>query len=181
VPSDRPPPALPRAFPGGILRRLALADLAAFQAYRGDPELARYQGWSAMTDDEAAAFLCEMAAMPLLRAGEWLQLGIAEPDGGRLVGDIGLCLASDDSHAEIGFTLAAHAQGRGVAAAAVRAAIAWLFEGTGVRQVRGITDARNLASIRLMERVGMRRVAVRDGLFRGERCVEHIHAVDRTA
>jgi aminoglycoside 6'-N-acetyltransferase len=170
---------LPRAFEGGMLRRLGLADLSAFQAYRRDPELGRYQGWSAMTDDEAAAFLREMAAMPLLAPGEWLQLGIADTEGVRIVGDIGLCLAADASDVEIGFTLAADAQGRGIATAAVREAIAWIFEGTAATQVRGITDARNLPSIRLMERLGMRRVASREAIFRGEPCVEHIHALER--
>ena len=170
---------LPRAFAGGMLRRLALADLSAFQAYRRDPELARYQGWSAMSDDEALAFLREMSAMPRPAPGEWLQLGIADADGVRIVGDIGLCLAADAGHAEIGFTLAADAQGRGIATAAVREAIAWLFEVTTATQVRGITDARNLPSIRLMERVGMRRVASREAIFRGEPCVEHVHALER--
>ena len=170
---------LPRAFAGGMLRRLALADLSAFQAYRRDPELARYQGWSAMSDDEALAFLCEMSAMPRPAPGEWLQLGIADADGVRIVGDIGLCLAADVAHAEIGFTLAADAQGRGIATAAVREAIAWLFEVTTATQERGITDARNLPSIRLMERVGMRRVASREAIFRGEPCVEHVHALER--
>ena len=132
-----------------------------------------------MTDDEAAAFLREMSAMPLFAPGEWLQLGIADTEGVRIVGDIGLCLAADASHAEIGFALAADAQGRGVATAAVREAIAWLFEGTEVTQVRGITDARNLPSIRLMERLGMRRVASREAIFRGEPCIEHIHALER--
>ena len=33
---------LPRRFRGGLLRRLRPDDLAAFQAYRSDPELGRY-------------------------------------------------------------------------------------------------------------------------------------------
>jgi hypothetical protein len=44
---------------GFVLRRLATADLAAFQAYRTDAALGRYQGWSPMTDAEARAFLEE--------------------------------------------------------------------------------------------------------------------------
>ena len=52
---------LPRAFSGGLLRRLRPSDLAAFQAYRSIPELGRFQGWSPMSEAEAAAFLAETA------------------------------------------------------------------------------------------------------------------------
>ena len=43
-----------------MLRRLGVGDLAAFQAYRLDPELGRYQGWSPMSPAEATDFLSAM-------------------------------------------------------------------------------------------------------------------------
>jgi Acetyltransferase (GNAT) domain len=98
-----------------VLRRLSVTDLVAFQAYRSDAELSRYQGWSAMPDPEARAFLDEMNAAPLFRPGEWAQIGIAEPQTLALLCDIGLHLAEDSRQAEIGFTLARHAQRRGLA------------------------------------------------------------------
>ena len=172
-------PALPLRRRNALLRRLAPADLAAFQAVRGDAELARYQGWSAQTDAEARAFLAEMATLPLLPRGDWLQLAIADPDGGALLGGVGLFVAADGGEAEIGFTLARAAQGRGVATAAVEAALALLWAHAPVRRVCGITDARNAASIRLLERVGMRHVATREADFKGERCTERVYAIGR--
>ena len=169
---------LPRAFGAGILRRLATTDLPAFQAYRCDAELGRFQGWSPMPDDEAAAFLAEMSEAPLFRPGEWIQLGIADAEG-RLLGDLGLLLDADGHEAEIGFTLARSAHGRGIATAAAREAIALTFASTAVEQVRGITDARNTASVRVMERLGMRRVQTRETVFRGEACTEAVHALAR--
>jgi len=162
------------------LRRLSGADLAAFQAYRTDAELARYQGWSAMPDSQARAFLDEMNKAPLFRPGEWAQIAIAEPHALALVGDIGLCLAEDSRHAEIGFTLARHAQRRGLATAAVREAIHLIFASTAVERIVGITDARNHASIALLERVGMRKVEEQTAEFRGEQCVEHVYALPRS-
>ncbi|MFT3957078.1 MAG: GNAT family N-acetyltransferase [Piscinibacter sp.] len=162
-----------------MLRRLAVADLAAFQAYRSDAELGRYQGWSAMPDSEARAFLDEMNQAPLFRPGEWAQIAIAEPRTLALVGDIGLHLADDSGHAEIGFTLARHAQRRGLATAAVREVIQLVFESTAVGRVVGITDARNDASIALLERVGMQKVDERTVEFRGEACVEYVYALPR--
>jgi RimJ/RimL family protein N-acetyltransferase len=170
---------LPRVAGKVVLRRLAASDLAAFQAYRHDALLGQYQGWSAISDAEATAFLDEMNSAPLLEPGEWSQIGIATSDSQTLIGDIGLFLASDGRHAEIGFTLRRESQGRGVATTAVREAINLVFEHTAVERVLGITDARNLRSIRVLERVGMHKSDSRSVLFRGEPCLEYVYAVAR--
>jgi ribosomal-protein-alanine N-acetyltransferase len=170
---------LPRRGDGIVLRRLSTADLGAFQAYRGDAELGRYQGWSAMPDEAARAFLAEMSEVALFRPGEWAQIGIALPDGAALIGDIGLHLAEDARHAEIGFTLSRSAQGRGLATAAVREALQLVFECSTAERVLGITDASNFASIALLKRVGMRALETRDAIFRGEACVEVVYALSR--
>lgn len=159
-----------------VLRRLELNDLAAFQAYRSDPQVGRFQGWSVMSDKEATAFLSDMHACQLLRPGTWLQLGIAEPRSMRLLGDIGLRLAESQDEAEVGFTLAPHAQGRGIATAAVSAAIEFVFRNTPAERVIGITDARNIASIRLLARVGMQMLGSTPAVFRGESCTEYSYA-----
>lgn len=172
---------LPRSGAGVVLRRLRVEDLHAFQAYRTDAELGRYQGWSAMSDAVALVFLDEMAKSPLFSPGHWAQIAIAEPQSLALLGDIGLYLAADARHVEIGFTLARNAQGRGLATAAVREALQLIFSCTAVEQVLAITDARNQASIALLERVGMRKIDERTVEFRGEECVEYIFVLPRDA
>jgi len=162
-----------------VLRRLAPADLADFQRYRHDPDVGRYQGWKPWPDAEAAAFIEAMRIAAPFQRGQWLQIAIADRDTGRLVGDIGICLAEDGTQAELGFSLDRERQGRGLATEAVRLAIALLFARTGVVRVIGVTDARNLASIRVLERVGMRRLQSFDATFRGEPCVEHLYGVTR--
>ena len=132
---------LPRAFPGGLLRRMRTRDLAAFQAYRSLPELGRFQGWSPMSETEALSFLAEMSEARLFAAGEWVQLGIAT--------------------------------------AAVRQALQLLFEITLVKRVLGVTDRRNVRSVRLLERVGFRHCESRSTVFRGEPCVEDVYALSR--
>lgn len=176
---ERVDATLPRSFAGGTLRRLRADDLASFQAYRAVPELGRYQGWTPMPDEAAAAFLAEMRDAPLFPRGDWIQLGIAAPDD-TLVGDIGICVDADGRSAEIGFTLAPAAQGRGIATRAVREAIALAFATTGVERVVGITDRRNAASIRLLERCGFRRAESREAVFKGEDCVEDVFVLARS-
>jgi aminoglycoside 6'-N-acetyltransferase len=154
------------------LRRLGAADLAAFQAYRADPEVGRWQGWSPKPDAEALAFLNEMAAVPLFRPGQWTQLGIADEATDELLGDIGIHIRDDSREAEFGFTLARAAQGRGIATAAVRATIALVFEQTAVECIHAQTDERNAACIRLLERLGAQLLVRIATEFRGEPCVE---------
>lgn len=170
---------LPRKFHDGQLRRLRPTDLGAFQAYRAVPELGRYQSWSPMTDSEALAFLVKMNRALLFTPGQWVQLGIAAPESDRLIGDIGIHLSDDGLAGEIGFTLEPASQGHGVATAAVIEALHVLFASTRVQQVLGITDSRNVASVRLLERVGFRYQESRSDVFRGEPCSENVYALHR--
>lgn len=170
---------LPRQAGSITLRQLAAADLSAFQAYRHDAELGRYQGWSATSDHEAAAFIAQMDSASMLQPGVWSQIGIADTTNDELIGDIGLLLASDGQHAEIGFTLRRASHGRGYARAAVREAIRLVFDVTRAQRVLAVTDARNAPSIRLLERIGMTRVSSETTIFRDEPCVEHTYAIAR--
>jgi RimJ/RimL family protein N-acetyltransferase len=132
-----------------------------------------------MTDAEARAFIAEVAAAGLFVPGQWAQVAIAEADTGQLVGDIGIFVAESAASAEVGFTLAPTAMGRGYATAAVREVIHLLFEHTPVERIIGITDARNTPSVRVLERVGMTRVESRETVFRGEPCIEWVYATKR--
>lgn len=154
------------------LRRLGPADLPAFQAYRNDPDVGRWQGWAPTPDAEALAFLNEMAAVPLFQPGQWTQLGIADELTGQLLGDLGIHISADGRQAEFGFTLARAAQGQGIASAAICEAVALVFDQTAVERIHAQTDARNGACIRLLERLGaplIERIATE---FRSEPCTE---------
>lgn len=173
--------ALPRAGQRIVLRRLRADDLQAFQAYRHDPAVGRYQGWTAQGDDAANAFFEDMYRIKLLQRGAWTQLAIARREDDGLIGDIGIRVAEDGSEAEIGFTLGRTAQRQGLATEAVTEACTLIFERTEARRILAITDARNTAAIRLVERIGMRRIATAVAVFRGEPCVEYTYELPRQA
>ena len=166
------PDPLPWSRPRLTLRRLRAGDLSAFQAYRHDAEVGRYQGWEPTPDAEALAFLTEMARAPFGRPGEWLQIAIADGIDDRLLGDVGLHLMAAGREAEFGITLARSAQGRGLAEEAARVLIDGLREHTAVRRLIAITDVRNIASARLLRRLGMTLEAEASAEFRGEPCRE---------
>lgn len=169
---------LPIDTPRLRLRRLGAHDAPALAATRNDPELARYQGWSAMDLAQARAFVDEMQSAPAFVSEEWLQVAIAARATDALVGDIGLCLHADGD-CEVGFTLARAWHGQGLATEALRALLPALWAQPAVVRVVGITDARNLASARVLERLGMA-VAGRERVeFRGAWCTEVRYVLER--
>jgi len=134
------------------LRRLFEDDLEAFQTYRTDVEVWKYQGWDIMSDGEARAFLTSVSKSPLLEPAEWCQIAIALKENNHLIGDIGIHVSENQEQSEIGFSLNQNWQGKGLASEAVQLAMNFIFENSPVQRIVGITDARNEASIRLLER-----------------------------
>ena len=173
--------ALPLATDRLLLRRFAAGDILRFQRYRLDPAVGRYQGWSATDDAAAAAFIAAMSAAPIGALGEWVQIAVADRATNDLVGDIGLCVRDEyGGTAEVGFTIAPEAQGKGLGTEAVQGAFALLFEATDIESIECITDARNAPSIRLLERIGMRPQYSRGTKFKGEICTELVYRMARS-
>ena len=154
-----------------VVRRLQPSDLERFAAYRADPLLAQYQGWAPMSHDEAGAFIASMLTQPMLEPENWVQLAIANGTSDDLLGDTGLCL-HENGDAEIGFTLRHEAQGKGFAIEALRGLARELLRLPEVARIVGITDERNQASVRVLERLGMTLASRYETVFKQEPCVE---------
>ena len=161
------------------LRRFRTGDLARFQAYRHDPQVGLYQGWTPQPDDEATAFIAEMAGVELFVPEQWFQLAIADNDDDELIGDLGVCVREGGEEAEIGFTLRTESQGCGLASEAVSLCLGLIFQQTQVARVVAVVDARNAAALRLLERFTAHPPQVVEAVFRGEACVEHVFSIDR--
>jgi aminoglycoside 6'-N-acetyltransferase len=157
------------------LRRFRSEDCLAFHAYRTESDLARFQGWSPMSIEDAGAFVGEMSQVTGLLPGQWIQLAIAEQSTDTLVGDVGLYYEENESEAEVGITLSKSAQGRGHATRAVRLATQLTLAASSAKYVRGVTDARNIASIRTLERADFVFSRARQAEFKGELCNELVY------
>lgn len=139
------------------LRRFREEDAPALAAYRSEPEVAHFQSWTAPVAAETAqAWVREFAAGSLDRPG-WFQYAVELTAERRLIGDIGVRMHDNLRQAELGFTLASAAQGRGYATEAVRAVLDDLFGTRGMHRVSAECDARNDRSAALLERVGFTR------------------------
>jgi len=162
-----------------LLTPLTLRDADAVFAYRSLPEVTRFQTWEPPTPDEVVAFIRELDDVEFDTPDTWFQLGIRDREAGRLMGDVGVHFLEDGRQVEIGFTLDPAFQGRGLAVEAVAALLDHLFGPLGKHRVIASVDPRNEASIRLLERVGMRREAhFRESLwFKGEWADDVVFAV----
>ncbi|MFE0631356.1 GNAT family N-acetyltransferase [Streptomyces sp. NPDC058864] len=138
------------------LRRFRPDDAPDLAAYRSDPAVARYQGWSAPVSPKEAADLVEGFAAADPEEPGWFQYAVELAATGELIGDIGVCLHTNRMQADLGFTLGRAHQGHGYATEAVTALLDRLFTGRGLHRVSAECDARNTASARLLERVGFR-------------------------
>ncbi len=175
---------LPITGEGVVIDRLVATDAEALAASHSDVDNARYQGWaSPLSPEAAAAFIDEMAEVEVL-GSEGVQLALRERTGGPLVGDLYLVRADEPDVVEVGLTLVPGAHGRGLATAAVRAALAALFDerALGVQRVDAYLDEANERSAALFDRLGFLPLARLEGASaRRDGTVgdELHHAIDR--
>lgn len=140
-----------------VMRAHTMDDLDAWHELFGDPAVVRYLYQAPLSRDEAAEHLSKRFTATLPQQdGEWLMLAM-EFDG-RCVGDVGVHLVSrENRQCEIGYVLSPRVQGRGLATEAATLITAIAFDELDTHRVCGRLDARNEASARLLERLGMRR------------------------
>jgi [ribosomal protein S5]-alanine N-acetyltransferase len=125
-------------------------DYEAVHAYASDAEVTRYMDWGPNTPGMTRSFLASTADGP---QHDW-EYAIEEVASGALVGGVGIHLMSAD-RADIGYCLARHAWGRGIATEAASALLRHAFD-IGVHRVQAGCHPDNAASIRVLTKLGMR-------------------------
>ncbi len=143
------------------VRRLQDSDLESFLAYRNDPEVARYQGWSLPYARESVlAFIDEMKSIQLAAPGMRCQVAIELKATGEMIGDIFFIVLQEEMRmARIGYSLARAHWKQGYASEAVRRMLDYFFAELRLHRVAADCDPENIASVRLLERLGFRREA----------------------
>ncbi|CAH0525789.1 GNAT family N-acetyltransferase [Vibrio hippocampi] len=150
------------------LRAFETKDLNRFAQYRAQKSVAQYQSWSDYTYQDAVALFESTDYFRFAVVGQWYQLAIALQDSDELVGDLAVHFI-DDEQVELGFTVAPDFQGQGVATEAASALLAYLFSELGKHRVVATTDANNVASYSVLEKLGFRREAhfIQNIFFKG--------------
>lgn len=175
-------PTLPLRTDRLLLRPFADDDLDAFHAMFGRAEVVRYLYWEPRTLDESREALERVKTMISFEGkGPGIRLAAVLPESGTVVGDVSLRRVSDEVHrqGEVGYVIHPDHQGRGYATEATAAMIEIGFRDIGMHRIRATADARNAASVRVMEHLGMRREAhfVESEFVKGEWTDEVVYAI----
>jgi RimJ/RimL family protein N-acetyltransferase len=139
-----------------VLRRFKGADLDAYHAYHSLPETARFLPGEAKSYTQSMECVGRYANFVFEKEGDWVCLAIEAVDApGVLLGEVLLKWLPGRGQAEIGWSLAPEARGRGIGAEAAGALLRLGFEDLGFHRIDAKLDELNTASAALCERLGM--------------------------
>ena len=126
-----------------------------------DAEIVRYVPYPPLTRDQAAERSGTIATMTAIDdEAQNLRFAVVLPETEEVIDDVSMWSSpSDRLQAEIGYVFNARFHGRGYATEAVTEILRIGFEEAGLHRITANADARNAASVRVMERAGMRREA----------------------
>jgi [ribosomal protein S5]-alanine N-acetyltransferase len=141
-----------------VLRDFVPEDLDDVYAYGSDPEVVRYMPFPPSTRDGTRAHIERCMAAAAAEPRNVYDLGIVLKDEGRVIGGCTLHVYDTQSRqAAFSYLLGRHYWGRGYATEAMRALLGFGFDTLGIHRAHDACDAENLASARVMEKLGMRR------------------------
>lgn len=148
------------------LRPFTGADAAALFALHSNAHVLRYWDsppWSTFERADHFITACDGMAMN----GSGARVAVARLSDDAFIGWCGLTRwNSDHRTASLGYCFDAAAWGHGFATEAARALLAWGFDTLPLNRVQAETDTRNVASARVLEKLGF----VREGTLR-EDCI----------
>jgi len=163
------------------LRPFVTGDLDALFSYQSRDDVTRYLLWGPRSRDEVRHGLeLKIAATAIRSEGDFLALAAESVQTGEIVGDAVLGFVSQEhAHGEIGYIVHPDHHGLGYATEMARPLLRIAFEDLGLHRVTGALDARNAASARVLEKLGMRREAhlVENAFVKGEWQSELIYAI----
>lgn len=138
-----------------ILREFEATDFAAVHTYATDPEVVRYMSWGPNTETETNEFLAHVVSQSSQTPRSLYDLAVVEMSSGRLVGGVGLHL--DGPQAMLGYCYARSAWGQGYATEAAHLLVDYGFEQLVLHRVWARCDVENVASVKVLEKLGLRR------------------------
>ncbi|MBR0442962.1 MAG: GNAT family N-acetyltransferase [Clostridia bacterium] len=164
-----------------ILRKMRVGDEEDMYAYARRSEVTRYLLWSPHPDIYYTRDYLRYLATRYA-TGSFYDWAIVHKQTGRMIGTCGFT-AFDCPHdaAEIGYVLNPDYRGQGIAPEAVRAVLTFGFEKLALHRIEARFIEGNEASLRVMEKVGMRFEGYRreamlvKGVYRTIGCCSILH------
>ena len=147
-----------------VLREFGEDDWRAVLDYQRDPLYLRYYPWEDRIEADARDFVQLFRGWQLELPRRRFQLAIILREGDRLIGNCGIRRKLDnDWEAELGYELSPQYWGHGYATEAARAMVDFGFRELGLQRISSWCIADNVASARVLERLGF----LKEGKLRG--------------
>ena len=139
------------------LREFEPDDWEALHAIESRPEVAQYQSFTPRTPDESQRYVLDAIADAVAAPRLTFDLAVILMAENRLIGRCGLGPGDEPREAVLWYTLHPDAWGRGYTTEAARAMVDFGFRTLGLHRVWADCDPENVASWRVLEKIGMRR------------------------
>jgi RimJ/RimL family protein N-acetyltransferase len=163
------------------LRPFNPGDFEALLAMQSRRDVARWLYWEARDEDAVRAALeVKLGQAAMSADGEGLSFAVVLESSGELIGDCTVFMVSaEHRQGEVGFIFHPDHHGHGYATEAARALLAFAFGECRFHRVIGRLEARNSASARVLERIGMRQEALfaENEWVKGEWQSERVYAI----
>ena len=163
-----------------LLREFSLSDWPAVNAYTSDPEVVKYMAFGPTTEAETREHLAQCLATAAEQPRRIYELAVVLRSKDHLIGTATIALHPHERrHASFSYLVHPQYWGQGYATEAMRTLINFGFRDLLLHRLEDTADARNQASVRVMEKLGMRREGhLRETIWKdGQWYDEYIYAI----
>lgn len=149
-----------------ILRGHKPEDWERAHIYGRDPEFSKYEAWGPNTEEDTKKYISDVILQASENPRYKFEFAICLKDSGLLIGGCAIRRESQSSCiANLGWAINPEFQSKGYATEAAKGLIQFGFEQLQLKVIYATCDARNNASSRVMEKLGMKQV----GLLKGDK------------
>jgi len=139
-----------------ILREMIDADFDGLREIASDPEVLRFRSRSGITPQATLEFLNNAKAQAAEQPRQQYALAVVLKDGLRLIGEMGLTITSSQyDEAYLWYSMNRYYWGNGYATEAAARLVRYGFEEAGLRRIFAECHPDNLASARVLEKIGL--------------------------
>jgi ribosomal-protein-alanine N-acetyltransferase len=158
-----------------VLRRYTRADIPDVLAFASQPSVARVTARHIPATEEGVRKYIDLQnSYRPFEKDKVFELAVERKVDGKMIGLVGL-IRRDLGQGEMGWALGAEYRGQGYGTEAAKALMDYGFRWLGLNRVHADTGIDNLASQRLMERLGMRREALlRGSVYQEGKCQDRV-------
>ncbi len=139
-----------------VLREWVEEDWGAVHEYASDPQVVRYMPWGPNTEQDTKDFVKRSMSYQRDVPRIHYELAVTMKENSPLIGGCGIHVHDAKGVCMIGYCFNQRFWGRGYATEAANMLLAFGFRKLKAHRIRAVADPANMASIRVLEKIGMK-------------------------